>query len=1045
MLRNLSFFKKRSLQYAFYGFLLGLAFVLACGALAYRFFQVIIPTGLVELRLLFGLLLLLVPAGLAAIGASVGYQQDRLEQLMNESQLFMTRSSTRERKLLQENAQRHNLEKILERGKREWESIFDAVQDAILVADSHGRIIRCNRSATRWLNTTFDRLVNMPIDQVVLGMPHDTAVLLTSMRGEVHLPSLGGWYDFTRYPIDTGDEHRGTIYIVRDVTERKRDEAIIREQKEHLQALINNSPVAIVTLDRNQTILACNPAFEDLFGYIPGEVIGRPLDMIFSGYEVPFEASSYSERILRGETVKSSLVRRRKDGSLVDVETVGVPLVVEGQTTGVLWMFHDISEMMQARRAAEQADRAKSEFLANMSHEIRTPMNGIIGMIELTLGTDLSDEQYDFLVGARESADALLSVLNDILDFSKMEAGQLQLEMVDFDIHTLVESVAQTSAARAESKGLEMVCYVDQTVPVFAKGDPGRLRQILVNLVENAIKFTEKGEVLVRTELAEETEDTVTVRFSVSDTGIGIPKDRQKAIFERFVQADGSTTRRFGGTGLGLTISKQLSQMMGGKMGVDSEQGKGSTFWFTITLEKMPNKERLEMQEWADLRGMRVLMVDDNATNRRIFTRMLDGFGCQVAAVSSGMEVMPALFRGLLTNTPYHVVLVDMQMPVMDGEETLRAIRREPLTQDIKVVVLTSMGRRNELSRVNEMGCSGYLLKPVKQLQLRETLELVLGNKRSTSRRADSRRRNGRSNGPEPLITRQLHILLAEDNEINQKMTRTLLTRQGHIVDVASNGVQTVEAVKQNRYDLVLMDVQMPEMDGFEAAQTIRQLEASGALKSPHMPIIAMTAHALHGDRQRCMDAGMDDYVSKPLDPRKVFQAIDRWGEVAPVQFSTGELKSVENRLAGLGPEGEASPQPSVSDPLGATPVEEKTEPAGNDNYPVLEVESALFRFGEDREFYYNLLSDFLLTLPTRLAEMRVALESGDAKALSYHAHNLKGVSANFSAVQLAHLSADLDELCRRNDLNAAKQCMAELEASAARLAACVKELLGQG
>ncbi|MBE0699328.1 MAG: PAS domain S-box protein [Anaerolineaceae bacterium] len=751
---KLNFFKKRSIQYAIYGLMLGLAFVLACGALAYRYLQSLTPLNISELRLLIGMLFLLVLAGLTGIGASVGYQQDRLERLMNESQQFITRSATRERKLLQENAQLHNLEKILERGKREWESIFDAVQDAILVADSHGRIIRCNRSATRWLNTSFERLVDMPIDQVVLGMPHDTSVLLTSMRGEVNIPSLGGWFDFTRYPIDTGDEHRGTIYIVRDITERKRDEAIIREQKEHLQALINNSPVAIVTLDRNQIILACNPAFEDLFGYIPGEVIGNSLDMLFSGYEVPFEVSSYSRRILRGETVKSSLVRRRKDGTLVDVETVGVPLIVEEQTTGVLWMFHDISEMMQARRAAEQADRAKSEFLANMSHEIRTPMNGIIGMIELTLGTDLSDEQYDFLVGARESADALLSVLNDILDFSKMEAGQLQLEIVDFDVHSLVEGVAQTSAARAENKGLEMVCYVDQTVPSFAKGDPGRLRQILVNLVENAIKFTDKGEVLVRAELTDEQDDAVTVRFSVSDTGIGIPKDRQQSIFERFVQADGSTTRRFGGTGLGLTISKQLAEMMSGKMGVDSDPGRGSTFWFTVTLEKIPSYERPEQQDWADLRGARVLMVDDNATNRRIFTRMLEGFGCQVAAVSSGMEVMPALFRGLLINAPYHVVLVDMQMPVMDGEETVRAIRREPLTQEIKVVVLTSMGRRNELSRVNEMGCSGYLLKPVKQLQLRETLELILSNKHSSNRRAESRRRNGRPSSSEAGVTR---------------------------------------------------------------------------------------------------------------------------------------------------------------------------------------------------------------------------------------------------------------------------------------------------
>ncbi len=1029
--------KRRTILYACYGFALGLALILACFVFVFRFsgnaFAQVTPA--VRLLVIAGGAAIL--AVLTWIGAGLGSRLDRLERLTAESQQLIARSASRERELLQENSQRHELEKILERGKREWESIFDAVQDAILVADRHGRIIRCNRSATRWLNTTFDNLVNQSIDRVVLGMPHDTSVRLALLEGELHIPSLGGWYDFTHYPIDIGEEQRGMIYVVRDVTARKRDEAIIRQQKEHLQSLIDNSPVAIVTLDKKQNVLACNPAFQGLFGYTPNEVIGCNLDALLNGGAGSFEIASFSERILRGETIKTNLLRRRKDGTTIDVEGAGVPLVIEGQPPGVLWMFHDISEVMQARRAAEQADRAKSEFLANMSHEIRTPMNGIVGMIELALGTELTDEQYDFLVSARESADALLNVLNDVLDFSKIEAGQMQLESVDFDLPGVVEGVAQTSASRAEVKGLEMLSYVDQSVPVYVKGDPGRLRQILVNLVENAIKFTEQGEVLIRTELVEEKKQHVTVRFSVSDTGIGIPKDRQQAIFERFIQADGSTTRRFGGTGLGLTISKQLAIMMGGEIGVESEPGKGSTFWLNVTYEKAAHQENLDQQDWADLRGVRVLVVDDNATNRRVFTRMLEGFGCQVTAVPSGMEVMPALFRGLLTNEPFHLVLVDMMMPVMDGEETLRAIRHETLTQDIKVVVLTSMGRRNELNRVNEMGCSGYLLKPIRQSQLRETLEMVLGSKRGDARRADGRRRTGRITGSfaRRLKARSLRILLAEDNEINQKMTLALLSRQGHKVDLVKNGVEAVEAVRRATYDMILMDVQMPEMDGFTASQAIRKLEEEGALEVSHVPIIAMTAHALHGDRQRCLLAGMDDYVAKPLDPRKFFQTIERWARVsAPI--TTGELKSLD-----------VQPDPveagTPEDPTDFSQAEQfPGEPVSDPTTP-LDIEKALNRFGGDQDFYYNLLNDFLRSLPTRLAEMRAALESGDGNMLSYLAHNLKGASANFGAWQMAHLSAQLDACCQAGDLNDGQRLLSEVEMAVERLKTHVDEQAG--
>ncbi len=1025
---------KKKAVYTVFGLLLGLAFLTASVAVIDTYMSTVLFTHPGWFQALVYAGLGLVPFGLAGAGFVLGEKQDRLEQRLVDF-------SGRERQLIAENAQRNDLEKILERGKREWESIFDAVEDAILVADAHGCIIRCNRAATALFRTTFDQLVNTSIDLVMLGRPQETAIRLAMLNGEVQIPSLNGWFDITRYPIDIDEENKGIIFIIRDVTERKRSEAIIRQQKDYLQTLINHSPVAIVTLDREQCIQSCNPAFEMMFGYVHDEALGHNLDSLLADAPVPYAKSNgngngngnnnghwpvapLSGRVLQGESIKSIVQRRRKDGTLADVEVYGVPMVEDEQITGVLWLFHDITELMQARRAAEQADRAKSEFLANMSHEIRTPMNGIIGMIELTLDTDLTDEQYDFLVGARDSADALLNVLNDILDFSKIEAGQLQLEMIDFDLPKLVEGVAQTSASRAESKGLEMVSFVDPAVPALVKGDPGRLRQILVNLVENAIKFTEHGEILIRTDLVEDQDENVEVRFAVSDTGIGIPPDRQNAIFERFVQADGSTTRRYGGTGLGLTISKQLSEMMNGRMGVESEPGKGSTFWFTVSLERLPNQERFDSLNGADLQGLRVLIVDDNATNRRVFSRMLEGFGCSVNAVSSGTEVLPALFRGLLTNEPYRLVLVDMQMPVMDGEETVRAIRNEPLTQNVQVVVLTSMGRRNELNRVNELGCAGYLLKPIKQTQLRETLELILDHKQGSRRHGTQQpgRNEPQSSAPKP----QLQLLLVEDNEINQKMTRALLTRQGYAVDLAANGLEAVKAVQQKKYDLIFMDVQMPEMDGFEAAQTIRRLD--GAVS--RTPIIAMTAHALHGDRQRCIDAGMDDYVSKPLDPRKVFQAIERWTESAG-QFTSSALK---------GEEVDEFETPSERRFLEAAGAVNSFE--GDTNIP-LDVENALNRFSRDRNFYYNLLGDFVHSLPTRLEEMRAALEGEDFQSLSNLAHNLKGVSANFSAFQLAQLAADLDLCCRDGDLPKAQLLVPQIETAVERVKAVIAELLG--
>ncbi len=960
-----------SLKYGITGFIIGLAFSIISLGIWYLSLQYI---GLV-LQPSFNLTAIILTLGgplpiiLFATGWLIGKRQDQLEML--NAQLVATNDQLeqREKEMQAENTERLRLEKVLERGKREWEGIFDAVHDAIIVTDSDGYVIRCNRSATVELGISFDQLVNARIDQIKLGRAGNVFAKPSGYPQEFYIPERDRWYDLSQYTLFLADDQAGKIFILRDTTQNKEFDRIIRQQKDYLEALIKNSPVAIITLKQNRTIESCNPAFESMFGYSPGEVIGRNLDTLLSDDRIHAEAISLTEKVIRGEPVKSIVQRKRKDNSLVDVEILGVPLNLEDNSTDSLWLYHDITELMQARRAAEQADHAKSEFLANMSHEIRTPMNGIIGMIELTLGTELTEEQYEFLSGAKDSAEALMSLLNSVLDVSKIESGQLQLENVEFEIPEIIEGVAQTMASRAETKGLEMVVYEDPAIPNLVRGDPGRLRQILVNLSENAIKFTEHGEILIRTELKETSDEQLVVRFYVEDTGIGIPKDRQRAVFERFVQADGSTTRKFGGTGLGLTISKQLAELMGGRIGVVSEPGKGSSFWFDILYEQVPISVK-EAGIVSKLEGTRVLIVDDNTTNRSIFSKMLEGLGVRTESVSSGLDVLPELFRGLLANDPYHLVFLDMQMPGLDGEHTLQMIRQEKLTRDVKVIVLTSMGRRSELTYLEELGCSGYLLKPVRQSNLQNILEFALGLRKKSEKR-------GRASQVEDMVLFDqplppLKLMVVEDNLLNQKMIRTFLNRQGHMVDICNNGAEAVQTSKTVQYDLIFMDVQMPIMDGLEATRMIREDEGI----NQHTPIIAMTAYALQGDSQRCLEAGMDDYVSKPLDTRRLIQVMRKWAA-------------------------------NHDDLIPASENVETIHISGTDE--ILDVRSALPRFSDDLGFFKSLLDEFLETLPDRAEELRKLYQDRNWKLLASQSHNLKGVAANFGAMKISGLARRID------------------------------------